>query len=127
MILVVQQGWFDGPLTLVPRRIHWHRKLSDIAALKLADLAHPLLVDFVDANYGVHRQVSPFHILELRLDFFFGRINDQRRPLAEYQLLDLDESEHFAVTYAPGIDLIDLPLAHEDNFVEVFLAHLECY
>jgi hypothetical protein len=27
------------------------------------------------------------------------------------------------VTDAPGIDLIDLSLTHEDNFEEVFLAH----
>jgi len=44
----------DRLLALVARRIQWHRKLRDIAALKFADLADALLVDLIDTDDGVH-------------------------------------------------------------------------
>lgn len=110
-------------LALVPRRIHRHRELRDIAIFEFADFADALLVDFVDANDGMHRQVGSLYIFKFGFDFLFGRIDDDGCPFAKNQFLDFDEAEQFAVANTPGVDLIDLPLAHEDDFEESFLAH----
>lgn len=110
-------------LALVPRRIHRHWELRDVAIFESADFADALFVNFIDTNDGMHRQVGSLHILEFGFDFFFGRIDDNRCPFAENQFLDFDKAEQLAMANTPSVDLIDLPLAHEDDFEESFLTH----
>ncbi len=71
----------------------------------------------------MHRQVGPRDVLELGLDLLLGRIDDDTRPFAEDELLDFDETEHGAMAHLAGVDLVDLPLAHEHDSVQGFLAH----
>jgi len=111
-------------LDLVPRGIDRHWKLRDVA-LELGYFARALLVDFINANDRVHGQIGSFDILELGFDFFFRRINDDTRPLAEDKLFYFDKSEHFAMANLAGVDLVDLSLAHENDAIEVFLAHAD--
>ena len=102
-------------LALVPRRIDRHWELGDVA-LELGDLARALLVDLVYANDRVNGQVSPLDVFELGFDLLLGRIDDEGRPLAEHEFLDFDEAKQLAMTYRAGIDLVNLPLAHENDF-----------
>ena len=41
--------------------------------------------------------------------------------LAEDELFDLDEAEQRAVADVPGVDLVDLPLAHENDLEKLLV------
>jgi hypothetical protein len=110
-------------LALVPRRIHRHRKLRNVAIFKLADLAHALFIDLVNANDRVHRQVGSADVFKLGFDLLFRRIDDQCRALAKDKFFDLHETKQLALANTSGVNLVDLPLAHEDDFVELFFTH----
>ena len=111
-------------LALVPRRIHRHGKLGDVAALEFADFADALLVNFVDTNDGMHRQVGSLDVFKFGFDLFFGRIDYDGSPLAKDQFLNFDETEQLAMTNVTGVDFVNLALAHKDDFEELFLSHL---
>ncbi len=66
----------------------------------------------------MHRQVGSFDAAEFGFDLFFGWIKDDRAALAKHQLLDFDEAN------IPGINLIDLPLVHEDHLENSFASHV---
>ena len=71
----------------------------------------------------MHRQIASPDTLELGLDLLFGRVEDDRTALAENEFLDLDEPEKRAVPDAARVDLVNLSLVHEDDFVECFVCH----
>src|SRR3970040_2385511 len=114
---------FGTALASPGRRIHRHGKLRDVATLGVSHLAHALLLDLVDAQDRMHRQVRPLHARELGLYFFFRGIDDDRRARAEHELLDLDESEQRAVAHAPRVHLVDLALVQEEHLVDRLGGH----
>jgi hypothetical protein len=100
------------------RRIDRRGELADVAGFCGADLADALLFDDVDAQDGMDGQIAAPDAGKLAADALFGGIDDDRAALAEHQPLDLDETEQCALGHIPGVDLVDLALAEEDNFVE---------
>src|SRR5579872_1130052 len=106
------------------RRIQGDRELRDIGpALQRGNLAHTLLLHFIDAQYGVQGQVGALDTLEFALYALLGRIHHHRGALAEHQLLHLDEPEQLSVADASGINLINLALIHEHNAENVTDCH----
>ena len=97
-------------------RVDRQRKLRDVAALGLGDLADALLVDLVDSNDRVHWQVASLDALEFRLDLFLGRVEHDGTAFTEHELFDFDETEERTVTDFAGVDLVDLALVHECDF-----------
>src|SRR6187399_346655 len=107
------------------RRVHGHRKRSDVAAFQCADLGLPLLLHLVDAQDGMHREHGALDAGEFGLDAFLARIQDHGGTLTENQLFHLDESEQPALTDLTGINLVNLALVHEHNLENVTGCHRE--
>ena len=57
------------------------------------DLADALLLDFVDPQDRVHREIGAPYAGKLGLDALLGRVQHDGAALTEYQALDLDEAE----------------------------------
>src|SRR6476660_9577179 len=76
---------------LVLRRVNRHRELRDVAAF--GDLAYALLVDLVDAQHVVHRQVRSLDARKLEPQPLLRRIDDDALACVEHELFDLDETE----------------------------------
>src|SRR5690606_40505396 len=94
------------------RGVNGNRELRHIPPLEAGDLAGALLVDLVDPNDRVHRQVRPLDAPEFRLDLLFRRVDDHGTALTEYELFHLDKAKQGPVTHVPGVDLVHLALAH---------------
>jgi hypothetical protein len=71
----------------------------------------------------MHWQVGASDVLEFGFDLFLGGVDNQRRPLAKDQFFDLDETKKLAMTDLPGIDLVDLPMAHENDLEKLLVTH----
>src|SRR5690606_2917535 len=104
-------------------RVHRHGELGDVSALDVRDLADALLLDLVDAQNGVQREIGPLHAFELALDTLLGRIDDDRGAGAEHELLDFDETEERAVADASSVDLVNLALVQEQDLVNRLRRH----
>src|SRR5262245_37196539 len=75
----------------------------------------------------MHRQIRALDALELSLDLLLGRVDHDRRTLAEHQFFDLDETQQRAMTDLAGIDLVDPALVHENDLENVTGCHLETW
>ena len=70
------------------------------------------------SRWGIPQEKRASDAFELLLDVLFRRIDDQLPAFSEHQVLDLHETEQPALRDTPGVDLVDLSLVEEDDFVE---------
>src|SRR5690349_1930972 len=126
---VVAPAWTSVPLPRLPLPSIAKRISSAVPALgecrerhdlagafrERADLGSAGLVDLVDADHRVHRDVAAHDAFELGLELFLARVDHDARLFAEHQLLDLDESQQRTMADVAGVDLVDLPLVHEGD------------
>src|SRR5882672_661011 len=108
---------------IAARRVHRHRKLADIAALDAHDLAHALLLHFVDSQDRVQGQICTLYTGKFGLNLLFGRIDHDARTLAKNKFLDLDKTKKRAMAHLARIDLVDLALVHEHHLENVTGSH----
>ena len=118
---VIARGYLSRRLFVsMDRSIDRRRQSRDLGGVAdRVDLGSAALLDLVDAQHGVHRNVGPPHPVELALQRLLGGIDDRRGLLAEQQTFDLDEAEEAALADALGVDLVDLALGEKDDLVDL--------
>ncbi len=77
------------------RCVDRHRKGRHVAYRFVGghDLVGAFLLDFVDADNGMHGHKSRLHAPELRFQLFLGRVDEQGGVLPKDDVGDLDEAE----------------------------------
>src|SRR5690606_36278303 len=68
---------------------------------------------------GVQRNKGTLHVGKLVVQAFLGRVYHHLGAFAEQELLHLDKAIEVALVDLAGIDLVDLSLVQEDDFVDL--------
>src|SRR5699024_4319387 len=89
---------------------------------------HPRLAalgDLINANDGMHRNISPGHISKFVCQVVLGRIDDELCLFAENQLLDLDKTVQTALRNRARVDFENLALIQERNSIQGVADHIK--
>ena len=78
-------------------------KHSDAGAFVVQDPVLATTLDFVDTDDREMRDIGSFDVTKFGLEFFFCRIDQQFRMLAEDDFTDLDEASHVRLANFVGI------------------------
>src|SRR5580698_5624478 len=112
---------------LLPRSagsVDRYRELAHVGpAFQGHDLGRAFPRHLIDTYDGMHGDEALLHSLELALELLLARVHHQAAALAEDHLFDLDEPPEALLAHLPGIDLVELALVHEDDFVDVTCGH----
>src|SRR5262249_29588646 len=87
------------------------RKRHDLLAARgIADRERAALLDFLDADDALHRQVQRLRILEFVAQPLFGRVDDDTLALLKHELTDLGESPQRTAVDVARVELERLAL-----------------
>jgi len=81
------------------------------------------LLNFLNAQHTLDRQVEDPRVFEFFPHFFFGRINDQTFGRIKYQAGNFDEPPQTAGGDAFTEQLVNLAIIQKDDFIKSFFRH----